>query len=64
MTQQRTPITEVVGDSPATAEDISTMSVDEQHEVARVMWATLWPTVGAGPTTQATRTLADLMGPG
>ncbi len=70
MTQQRTPITEAasgrVGDDPpvTSAEDLAKMSPDQWQEYTRNMWQQVMPPVPEAPTTQATRTLADLMGPG
>jgi len=64
--KRRTPITEVTGhtgDAPtaATAEDLAAMSPDERREVASDFWQTVLPPAGPAPTTQPTRTIADLL---
>jgi len=66
--KRRTPIHEVasgrVGDAPATtptAEQLATMSPDERHEVANDFWQSVMPPVPEAPTTQPTRTIADLL---
>jgi len=64
MTQQRTPISEVVGDAPTafTAEQLATMTTDQQQDAANTWWLATLPPVGAGPTEQPIRTLSDLLG--
>jgi len=63
--KRRTPIHEAAtghtGDTPATAEDLATMSPDERHEVATAFWQAKLPPVGPAPTEQPTRTIADLL---
>jgi len=66
MTQQRTPISEVVGDAPTafTAEQLATMTTDQQQVAANDFWLATVPPPGPAPTTQAVKTLSDLLGPG
>ncbi len=60
---QRTPITEVIGDAPATPtpEDLAKMSPDQRHDAANAWWLAALPPVGPAPTVQPTRTLSDLL---
>jgi len=63
MTQQRTPITEVASDAPTafTAEQLSTMTTDQQQVAANDFWFATMPPVGPAPTTQPVKTLSDLL---
>jgi len=63
MTQQRTPITEVIGDAPTTStvEQLAAMTTDQRHDAASDFWQATLPSVGPAPTTQPVKTLADLL---
>jgi len=63
MTQQRTPITEVIGDAPTTptVEQLAKMGPDQRHEVAADFWLATMPPAGPAPTTQPVKTLSDLL---
>ena len=50
------------GDTPATPEDLSAMTTDELHEYSRALWQSALPPVPEAPTTQAVKTIADLLG--
>ncbi len=65
-TTQRTAITEVTGHTggvPAapTPEQLAAMSLDERREAANAWWLATMPPAGPAPTTQPTRTIADLL---
>jgi len=66
MTQQRTPISEVIGDAPttSTAEQLAAMTTDQRHDAASDFWQATLPPTGPAPTEQPVRTLSDLLGPG
>jgi len=63
MTQQRTPITEVIGDAPTTptVEQLAKMTTDQRHDAASAFWLSTLPPVGPAPTTQPVKTLSDLL---
>lgn len=64
---KRTPITEDstgrVGDAPATPtpEDLAKMSPDQRHDAANAWWLAALPPVGPAPTTQAVKSMSDLL---
>jgi len=60
---QRTPITEVIGDAPTTptAEQLAAMTTDQQQDAATDFWLAALPAPGPAPTTQAVKSLSDLL---
>ncbi len=63
MTQQRTPITEVIGDAPTTptVEQLAKMTTEEQQDAANDFWFATMPPAGPAPTTQPVKSLSDLL---
>jgi hypothetical protein len=65
-TRRRTPITEVTGHTgdtpPATSpEELAAMTTDEQQDAANAFWQATLPPPGPAPTTQAVKSMSDLL---
>jgi len=52
------------GDTPpaTSPEELAAMSTDELHEYSRALWQSALPPVPEAPTTQAVKSLSDLLG--
>ncbi len=65
--RKRTAITEDVtgrvGDTPpaTSPEELAAMTTDELHEYSRALWQATLPPVGPAPTTQAVKSMSDLL---